>query len=107
MVWHQSTVATKSLAMKTIIKDAYAKTGEPFSGSPVVNFGVRRSTGGPMGGLHASSAALGGFAHLMVSSLSDNVPALHFSRYGPGALTVRLRRRIPSPPASSQRSTRS
>jgi nicotinamide phosphoribosyltransferase len=80
VIWHQSTVATKSLAMKTIIKDAYAKTGEPFLGSPVVDFGVRGSAGGPMGGLHASAAALGGFAHLMVSEMSDNVPALHFAQ---------------------------
>jgi nicotinamide phosphoribosyltransferase len=80
VIWHQSTVATKSLAMKTVIKDAYAKTGEPFLGSPVVDFGVRGSAGGPMGGLHASAAALGGFAYLMVSDLSDNVPALHFAQ---------------------------
>ena len=80
MIWHQSTVATKSLAMKTIIKDAYAKTGGPFLGSPVVDFGVRGSAGGPMGGLHASAAALGGLAHLMASDLSDNVPALHFAQ---------------------------
>ena len=80
MIWHQSTVATKSLAMKTIIKDAYAKTGGPFLGSPVVDFGVRGNPGGPMGGLHASAAALGGLAHLMASDLSDNVPALHFAQ---------------------------
>ena len=66
--------------MKTIIKDAYAKTGDPFLGSPVVDFGVRGSAGGPMGGLHASAAALGGFAHFMVSDMSDNMPALHFAQ---------------------------
>ena len=78
VIWHQSTVATKSLAMRTIIKDA--KTGEPFLGSPVIDFGVRGSVGGPMCGLHASAAALGGFAYLMVSDVSDNVPVLHFAQ---------------------------
>ena len=43
-----------------------------------------------MGGMHASAAALGGFGHLMVSHMSDNVPALHFARawgfHGPASL---------------------
>lgn len=73
-VWYPSTVATQSRAMKAMILDALIETGDPtLIDFKLHDFGFRGSTS-------PTSAAIGGFGHLVNFKGTDTVPALVFAR---------------------------